>query len=92
MGLSLTPETERLIEERVKRGGYASADDAVRAALASLGQQENHGDFAPGELDRLIAEAEAQFERGEVTDAEEVFGEIRAMSAEFRRNQSGTGT
>jgi Arc/MetJ-type ribon-helix-helix transcriptional regulator len=55
----LTAQTRRLIEERMKRGGYASPDDVVAAALASLDQHERFGDFDAGELNRLIAEGEA---------------------------------
>jgi len=36
MELSLTPETRKLIEERMRRDGYATADEVVRAALELL--------------------------------------------------------
>jgi len=36
MELSLTPEIRRLIEERMRRDGYATADEVVRAALELL--------------------------------------------------------
>ena len=39
--LSLTPETQKLIKRRMKKAGYKSADDAIRAALASLDQTPN---------------------------------------------------
>ena len=55
----LTAQTRQLIEERMKRGGYASPDDVVAAALASLDQHERFGDFEPGELSRLLVEGEA---------------------------------
>ena len=32
MAISLNPETQRMIEERMKQRGYASPDDMVRAA------------------------------------------------------------
>lgn len=82
MSVVLNPETLRLIEDRLGRGGYASADDVVRAALASLDQ---HADFEPGELDRLLAVADAEIERGDVFDGEQVFQEIRALG------RAGTG-
>jgi Arc/MetJ-type ribon-helix-helix transcriptional regulator len=78
MRISLSPETERLIEERMKRGGHPTADDVVRAGLALLEQQAAEGDFEPGEWDRLIAEAEAS---GEPLDREKVFAELRALRA-----------
>ncbi len=37
MTISLKPETERLLEERLKAGGYQSADEVVGAALMALG-------------------------------------------------------
>ena len=82
MSVALKPETLRLIEERMRRGGYASADEVVRAALASLDQ---HADFEPGELDRLLAVADAEIDRGDVLDGEQVFREIRGLG------RSGTG-
>jgi putative addiction module CopG family antidote len=58
MDLSLSPTTRQLIAERMKRGGYESADAVVRAGLATLDQQESLGDFAPGEMTRLLLEGE----------------------------------
>lgn len=55
----LNSETRRQIEQRMRRGGYATPNDVVAAALASLDRQERVGDFQPGELDRLLAEGEA---------------------------------
>lgn len=78
MNLALAPETERLIEERMKRGGYATPDDVVRAALATLEQHEQSGDFAPGELDRLLAAGEAG---GDALDGEQVLRELRGPGA-----------
>lgn len=58
----LNAQTRRLIEHRMKRGGYATADEAVVAALASLEQHERFGDFAPGELEKRLADGEASGE------------------------------
>ena len=88
MAISLSPETQRMIEEGMKRRGCASPDDLVRAGLALLDRQAARGDFEPGELDRLIAQAEAEFERGEGVDADEVFEEIRQMSRDFRKRRA----
>jgi Arc/MetJ-type ribon-helix-helix transcriptional regulator len=76
MSVVLNPETLRLIEDRLRRGGYANADDVVRAALASLDQQT---EFEPGELDTLLAVADAEIDRGDVLDGEQVFSEIRRL-------------
>ena len=78
MRIALTPETERLIEEHMKRGGYPTADDVVRAGLEVLDQQAAPGDFQAGEWDALIAEAERS---GEPLDGEQVLAELRALRA-----------
>lgn len=39
-------------------------------------EEEDDFQFAPGELDRLLAEAEAEIERGEVVDCDAFFAEL----------------
>jgi len=87
MKLSLPPEVERLIEQRVSAGDYASPEEVVSAGVRALEQQRVFGDFAPGELDELLAEAERDIDQGDVLDADEVFAELRRMSA-ARRSQA----
>ena len=55
----LNPATRKLIQTRMKSGGYATPDDLIVAALASLEQQERFGDFGPGEMEALLAEGES---------------------------------
>lgn len=42
------------------------------------------GNFAPGELDRLLAEGEADIERGDLHDGDEAFRELDELSAALR--------
>ncbi len=58
MNLSLDPKVQKLIDERVKSGKYASPEDVVSAALLTLDQQESFGDFAAGELNALLSKGE----------------------------------
>jgi len=58
MRLNLKPATEQLIRQKVTSGEYSTAADVIEAALATL-EQHTRFDFAPGELQRLIAEGEA---------------------------------
>ncbi len=58
------------------------------AGLAVLEQHFRLGEFSSGELDRLLAEGEADIERGDVHDGEEVFREIDQLSAARRQNSS----
>jgi putative addiction module CopG family antidote len=83
MSISLRASTRKLIETRLKSGGYATADDVVLAALVSLEQQERVGGFRPGELGRLLAEGEAS---GESLDGR------KALRSRRRRRQSSGRT
>ena len=78
MPFSLSPESERLLAERVELGGYSSVDEVILAALSALDEM---GDIDV-ELDEedldAIDRAEDQIERGEVRDWADVRDEIRA--------------
>jgi len=81
MTISLSPKAQKALEERMRRGGYATPEEALLAGLASLEQQEAYGDFAPGELDKLLAEGEADIQRGDLLDAKDVFDELRELGS-----------
>ena len=76
MHLSLPAHIQRLIEERVRSGKYETAEDVVAAAVEHLDQQEEAGDFEPGEWDALIEEG---WRSGAPLDAEAVFQELRQL-------------
>lgn len=76
MNVSLGPDAQRLVEERMKRGGYASPEDVLLAGLAALERDESAGDFAPGEWNELLAQGEAG---GESLDGEQVLAELREL-------------
>lgn len=87
MTVSLSTRMQRFVEIKVQNGEYGSPDEVIEAGLAMLEQQERYGDFAPGELDRLLAEGEADIERGDLYDGEQVFRELDELSAARRREQ-----
>jgi len=84
MQLKVGPQTQKLIKDRMKKGGYESPEAVVLAALASLEQQESFGDFGPGELDELLAQGERS---GKALPAEEVFRELRELGK--RKSKAG---
>ena len=49
MKLSLSPETERLIEDKVSSGRYQSADEVVREGLKRLDEHDNGRPEAAGD-------------------------------------------
>jgi putative addiction module CopG family antidote len=76
MSISLSSDTQRLIEERMKQGGYRTADDLVHAAIDAL--DETEVPQLDEEILDAIDRAEAQIERGEVMEINDVRQEFRA--------------
>ena len=81
MQVILKGESERLVRGWLEAGRYATAEDAVLAAISTLEDQFRFDDFAPGELNALIAEADAEIERGEVVDGPTFFAELLRRDA-----------
>jgi len=54
MNVSLTPELEKLIEEKVKSGLYNSASEVVRAGLRLVQQQDEMHQAKLAELRREV--------------------------------------
>jgi Arc/MetJ-type ribon-helix-helix transcriptional regulator len=79
MHIVLSPETQRLLEERMKKSGYATADEAVRVALKTLDDVDGAPleGFDAGTLE-AIERAEAQSSRGEGRPWEDVRAELKA--------------
>jgi hypothetical protein len=74
---SLSPKTQKLIEERVKATG-ASPDELVQMALQTLDQiQGEDYEELDSETRGAIEEAEAQHERGEGIALDEAFARLR---------------
>jgi antitoxin ParD1/3/4 len=90
MNVSLTPELEKFVQDKVEGGRYTSASEVVREALRlmekhdqRLAEREEALKAFQAELDRRIAEADA----GGWIEGEEAFARLRAMS-EARRRKS----
>jgi putative addiction module CopG family antidote len=78
MNLALNSSVKKRIDARVKSGRYASAEDVVSAAIMTLDQQERFGDFAPGELDRLLEEGERSIAEHGTRDSDQAFQNRKA--------------
>lgn len=78
MAILLTPETERLIEARMKETGASSPDELVRLAVQTFGEIQGIAfeDLDP-ETQAAINEGEAQYERGEGTSLDQAFEQFR---------------
>jgi Arc/MetJ-type ribon-helix-helix transcriptional regulator len=75
MSVSLSPELQALIEERVKRSGYPTADDMVRVALDVLDQVED--ERIDDEEAAAIRRSLEQMRRGEVVQWGQLSAQLR---------------
>lgn len=78
MNVSLTPELEELIHERVKGGRYHSASEVVREALRLLEERDELRRLRLEEMRKKIAEGLASLDRGEAVPGDEAFAELEA--------------
>lgn len=79
--ISLRPELQRYVREKVEAGEYDSADDVVNGALALLRRQEKLSAADLAELREMVAVGVAQAAAGDFTnfDAESVIAEGTAI-------------
>ncbi len=80
MNVSLTPELEKLVNDKVQSGLYNSASEVVREALRLLKEQDALKAYRVEELRKEIARGIEQANRGEVTPLD-----IEAIKAEGRK-------
>jgi antitoxin ParD1/3/4 len=85
MNVSLTPELERLIGQKVESGLYTTASEVVREGLRLLFEAEE----ARGRrLERLRADIQLgldELDRGEGIPGEQVFAELDARIARMSK-------
>ena len=91
MNVSLTPELEKFVQDKVGSGRYTSASEVVREALRLLEKREERLrereqalKAFQAELDRRIAEADA----GRVMDVDEAFAMLRTRAAAKRQKSA----
>lgn len=77
MSITLSPATQKLLEDRLLSGPYRTADDVVQAALAALEDVESCT-LDNASLD-AIDEAEDQIEQGQHQEWKNVRDQVRAM-------------
>jgi antitoxin ParD1/3/4 len=68
MNVSLTPELENLVNEKVKSGLYNSASEVVREGLRLIQEQDELKRIRRDELRREIMRGKEQIERGEFVE------------------------
>ena len=83
MTVSLSPESQRIVDQHVASGRYAAAEEVVAAALVALEQQDGAAKLTREELEviypdfhRKILEGLTDVEEGRVSDGESFFEEL----------------
>ncbi len=79
MNVNLTPELEKLIQDKVKSGLYNNQSEVVREALRLLVEKDELRQTHLTELRRALAKGLRQADRGQLLDGHEVVREMRAL-------------
>ena len=86
MNVSLTPELEALVNQKVSSGMYHSASEVIREALRLLKEQDDLRQYRLERLRKEISIGLEQLDRGEGIPAKVVFEKLRQKS---RARRSG---
>ena len=78
MNISLTPELERRIAEKVESGLYTTASEVVREGLRMLFEADRTRDKRMDELMASLEEGLDELDRGEGIPGEQVFADLDA--------------
>jgi len=76
MDVTLGPEHERLVRERIRRGDFSSPDALIAHALDTLVHRETEETAVRQRLREKIDRGMEQLARGEGLDGEQVFAEL----------------
>jgi antitoxin ParD1/3/4 len=77
MNISLTPELEQLVDDKVRSGRYASASEVIREGLRLLEEREQLKQQRLNEVRRKIDRGIEQLDRGEGIPGPEARARLR---------------
>ena len=82
MNVNLTPELEKLVQEKVSSGLYNNQSEVVREALRLLVEQDRIREAHLVNLRAALVTGLEQADRGELVDGPEVIDEMRSFLRE----------
>jgi len=85
MNVSLTPELEKFVADKVASGRYTSASEVVREALRLLEEHERSRAVRLEEFNRELQRRLDSADRGEFVTPEEAQEHFRRRSSERRK-------
>lgn len=77
MNVNLTPELERMVQEKVASGLYNNQSEVIREALRLLAEQDRLREAHLGRLQAALAEGLLQADRGEMQDGKTAVAKVR---------------
>ncbi len=86
MNVSLTPELENLVQQKVQSGLYSCASEVIWEALRLLSERDTIQQQRMAELKREIQVGLDQLDRGEGIPGDQVFAELKQRSQAYRRS------
>ncbi|MBX9673463.1 MAG: type II toxin-antitoxin system ParD family antitoxin [Candidatus Obscuribacterales bacterium] len=78
MNVSLTPELEKLINQKLESGMYTSASEVIRAGLRLLAEQDQLHQVKLDNLKSEIMVGVDQVKSGQTISSKNVFDKIRS--------------
>jgi len=89
MDVRLKPELEKLIEDEVEAGRSTDPNEFLNRAVYHYVLARDLGEeYTPEEIDQMIAEGLDDIERGDTVEGGEAIRQLRAYSAERRRQRA----
>jgi antitoxin ParD1/3/4 len=85
MNVSLTPELEKFVAQKVESGRYSTASEVIREGLRLLQEKEEDREASIAHFNEEIQKRLASLDRGEYVDPEEVLEGIRQRSLARRK-------
>lgn len=77
MNVSLTPELEKLVQDKVTSGLYNSASEVIREGLRLMKERDLLREARLQELRKEVQRGIEQADRGELIDGQEVMSDLR---------------
>jgi antitoxin ParD1/3/4 len=87
MNISLTPELERRISEKIDSGLYSTASEVVRDALRRLFESETERERLIGQLNAELQEGLDQLDLGKSVGSAEAYRRVTEVIERRRRGK-----
>ena len=85
MNVTLTPEMERMVADRLATGHSATATQVVQEALKALEERDLEDAEELARFTTMMQQSEDEVERGEVVDPDEMFARLRERGRLMRQ-------